>query len=208
MLDERAERQRGEEAERANEDRSADQHEDTCPYDRPNPQCDQVGQGQGAIEAVIRILGIREDLGERTEFLDHAYKELEIPPAADGGFIMEPHALHIWPRGHYMCIALPNDERTFTVTLFMPHAGAYPSFAGVQSADDAQALFERDFVEAERAAYMETCVEDDEIALRMDAGRRALMERGTSEVGPYQSPMEDGMQHFHEFLRAKLELDL
>jgi choline monooxygenase len=70
------------------------------------------------------------------------------------------------------------------------------------------ALFERDFVEAERAAYMETCVEDDEIALRMDAGRRALMERGTSEVGPYQSPMEDGMQHFHEFLRAKLELDL
>jgi choline monooxygenase len=69
------------------------------------------------------------------------------------------------------------------------------------------ALFEREFVEAERAAYMETCVEDDEIALRMDAGRRALMERGTSEVGPYQSPMEDGMQHFHEFLRRELDLN-
>jgi len=67
-------------------------------------------------------------------------------------------------------------------------------------------LFERAFVEAERAAYMETCAEDDEIALRMDAGRRALLERGTSEVGPYQSPMEDGMQHFHEFLRRELEL--
>jgi len=66
-------------------------------------------------------------------------------------------------------------------------------------------LFEREFVEAERAAYMETCAEDDEIALRMDAGRRALLERGTSEVGPYQSPMEDGMQHFHEFLRAELD---
>ena len=64
-------------------------------------------------------------------------------------------------------------------------------------------LFERDFVAAERAAYMETCVEDDEIALRMDAGRRALLERGVSEVGPYQSPMEDGMQHFHEWLRAE-----
>ncbi|MFO1199526.1 MAG: aromatic ring-hydroxylating dioxygenase subunit alpha [Burkholderiaceae bacterium] len=62
-------------------------------------------------------------------------------------------------------------------------------------------LFEREFIEAERAAYMETCIEDDEIALRMDAGRRALMMRGTSEVGPYQSPMEDGMQHFHEFYR-------
>ena len=67
-------------------------------------------------------------------------------------------------------------------------------------------LFEREFVEAERAAYMETCREDDEIALRMDAGRLALMERGTSEEGPYQSPMEDGMQHFHEFLRSRLAL--
>ncbi len=68
------------------------------------------------------------------------------------------------------------------------------------------ALFEREMVEAERAAYMETCVEDDEIALRMDAGRRILMERGTSEVGPYQSPMEDGMQHFHEWYRRKIQL--
>lgn len=61
--------------------------------------------------------------------------------------------------------------------------------------------FEREFVEAQQAAYMETCVEDDEIALRMDAGRRALLERGDNEVGPYQSPMEDGMQHFHEWYR-------
>ncbi len=60
-------------------------------------------------------------------------------------------------------------------------------------------LFEREFIEAERQAYMETCIEDDEIALRMDAGRRILRDRGTSEVGPYQSPMEDGMQHFHEW---------
>jgi choline monooxygenase len=66
------------------------------------------------------------------------------------------------------------------------------------------ALFEREFIEAERAAYMETAREDDEIAERMDAGRRALMERGESQVGPYQSPMEDGMQHFHEFLRREL----
>ncbi|TXL68235.1 aromatic ring-hydroxylating oxygenase subunit alpha [Zeimonas arvi] len=65
-------------------------------------------------------------------------------------------------------------------------------------------LFEREFVEAERAAYMETAVEDDEIALRMDAGRRALFDRGENQAGPYQSPMEDGMQHFHEFLRRQL----
>ena len=64
--------------------------------------------------------------------------------------------------------------------------------------------FEREFVEAQRAAYMETCIEDDEIAERMDAGRKALMQRGDNEVGPYQSPMEDGMQHFHEWYRGKL----
>jgi choline monooxygenase len=68
------------------------------------------------------------------------------------------------------------------------------------------ALFEREYVQAQQAAYMETCVEDDEIALRMDAGREALMRRGDNEVGPYQSPMEDGMQHFHEWYRRKMAL--
>ena len=66
------------------------------------------------------------------------------------------------------------------------------------------ALFEREFVEAEQAAYMETTIEDDEIAQRMDAGRRALLEQGRNEVGPYQSPLEDGLRHFHEFLRQEM----
>ena len=64
--------------------------------------------------------------------------------------------------------------------------------------------FEREFVEAQQAAYMETCIEDDEIAERMDAGRKALLMRGDNEVGPYQSPMEDGMQHFHEWYRHQM----
>ena len=66
------------------------------------------------------------------------------------------------------------------------------------------AAFEREFVEAQRAAYMETCTEDDEIAERMDAGRAALLARGDNEVGPYQSPMEDGMQHFHGWYRKAM----
>ncbi|QEL64272.1 putative iron-sulfur protein [Oryzomicrobium terrae] len=61
--------------------------------------------------------------------------------------------------------------------------------------------FEREFIEAEQAAYMETAIEDDDIGERMDRGRYALMKEGRNEVGPYQSPMEDGMQHFHEFYR-------
>ncbi|MEP7063523.1 MAG: aromatic ring-hydroxylating dioxygenase subunit alpha [Betaproteobacteria bacterium] len=66
------------------------------------------------------------------------------------------------------------------------------------------ALFEREFVDAERAAYAETAREDDEIAERMDAGRRALYVAGRSEIGPYQSPMEDGMRHFHQFYRQQM----
>ena len=69
------------------------------------------------------------------------------------------------------------------------------------------AAFEREYVQTQQAAYMETCVEDDEIALRMDAGREALMRRGDNEAGPYQSPMEDGMQHFHEWYQRKLGAD-
>ena len=65
--------------------------------------------------------------------------------------------------------------------------------------------FEREFVEAQQAAYMETCIEDDEIAERMDAGRKALLARGDNEVGPYQSPMEDGMQHFPEGYRRQVK---
>jgi kynurenine 3-monooxygenase len=62
-------------------------------------------------------------------------------------FAIEPHALHIWPRGNYMCIALPNAEGSFTVTLFLPSEGD-PSFATVDSAAAARALFERDFADA------------------------------------------------------------
>jgi choline monooxygenase len=67
------------------------------------------------------------------------------------------------------------------------------------------AFFEREFVEAEQAAYRETAVEDAEIIARMTAGRRALLQQGLNECGPYQSPLEDGMRHFHEFVRRELE---
>jgi len=69
------------------------------------------------------------------------------------------------------------------------------------------AAFEPEFVKAQQAAYMETAVEDDEIAERMDAGRRALMMRGVDESGPYQSPMEDGMLHFHAWYRRMMSLE-
>jgi len=100
----------------------------------------------GAGSALRAAMAQTLDLGERFEPLDHSYKELEIPPV-EGRFAMEPNALHIWPRGNYMCIALPNAESSFTVTLFLPNHGD-PSFDTIDSVAAARALFERDFADA------------------------------------------------------------
>lgn len=56
-------------------------------------------------------------------FLEHGYKELHIPPAPDGDFLMEKNALHIWPRHKFMMIALPNFDGSFTCTLFLANKG-------------------------------------------------------------------------------------
>jgi len=112
----------------------------------PHPFHALIG-ADGAGSTLRSEMGRRATLGERTEFLGHGYKELEIPPTIDGDFQLEANALHIWPRGGYMCIALPNDERTFTVTLFLPNEGD-PSFETVQDGAHARALFARDFADA------------------------------------------------------------
>ncbi|MDH4189152.1 MAG: aromatic ring-hydroxylating dioxygenase subunit alpha [Betaproteobacteria bacterium] len=65
-------------------------------------------------------------------------------------------------------------------------------------------LFEREFIDSQQEAYIETAVEDGDLCSRMDRGRRALWEQGLNDAGPYQSPMEDTEVHFHEWLRAKL----
>jgi kynurenine 3-monooxygenase len=101
------------------------------------------GAGSGVRAAMARVA----DLGERFEPLGHGYKELEVPPAPDGGWLLDANALHIWPRGGYMCIALPNTERTFTVTLFLPMDGD-PSFATLPDVAAARALFAREFPDA------------------------------------------------------------
>jgi kynurenine 3-monooxygenase len=67
------------------------------------------------------------------EQLDHGYKELTIPAGATGEYRMTPDALHVWPRGGYMLIALPNDDGSFTATLFLPKRGAV-SFESLDSA--------------------------------------------------------------------------
>jgi len=101
----------------------------------------------GAGSGVRTALKNKNHLTERFESLGHSYKELEIPPDAAGKFQIEANALHIWPRGGYMCIALPNTEKTFTVTLFLPNEGN-PSFATLPDLAAARKFFEDDFADA------------------------------------------------------------
>ncbi|MGN6312358.1 MAG: FAD-dependent oxidoreductase [Rhodanobacteraceae bacterium] len=112
----------------------------------------------GAGSALRAAMSRETDLHERVEPLGHGYKELKIPPGVEAPFAIEPHALHIWPRGHYMCIALPNAQGNFTVTLFLPNAGPHPSFATLPDVKTARALFEEQFADA--LALMPTFDED------------------------------------------------
>ena len=79
-------------------------------------------------------------------YIEHGYKELSIP-AKDGEFALEPHALHIWPRGGYMLIALPNYNKSFTCTLFLPYEGK-ESFAELDSPARVTRFFEECFPDA------------------------------------------------------------
>ena len=70
------------------------------------------------------------------------------------------------------------------------------------------ALFEAEFIEAQQAAYNETAIEDREICERMHEGHRALFAQGLDARGPYQYPMETGLEHVHLWLREQLEAHL
>lgn len=83
----------------------------------------------GAYSAVRAAMQRQERFDYSQDYLSHGYKELTIPPGPTGEFRMEPHALHIWPRGSFMMIALPNRDGSFTCTLFWP----FESFAALTS---------------------------------------------------------------------------
>ncbi len=89
---------------------------------------------------------IHNQVSERntTEPLGHGYKELTIPPSQNGEFQIEPEALHIWPRGGYMVIALPNMDKSFTVTLFMPNEGDV-SFQSIDDEQKVLTFFQQEF---------------------------------------------------------------
>ena len=78
------------------------------------------------------------------QYIGHGYKELTIRPTAEGEYRMDHRALHIWPRHTFMMIALPNKDKSFTCTLFMP----FEKFDEVKTQDQVLAFFEREFPDA------------------------------------------------------------
>ena len=90
-------------------------------------------------------------------YLSHGYKELVIPPNADGSHQIDKNCLHIWPRGEFMMIALANLDGSFTVTLFFPMEGEL-SFANIDTAEKVKHFFEKTFPDS--IPVMPTLLED------------------------------------------------
>jgi kynurenine 3-monooxygenase len=116
-------------------------------------QCERQVKAQpvlgadGAGSALRKTLIEQPRVNYAQDYLAYGYKELTIPPGPDGGFQMEPHALHIWPRNTYMLIALPNPDATFTCTLFFPFDGP-DSFASLTTPEAVTAFFAVHFPDA------------------------------------------------------------
>ncbi|RNI30195.1 FAD-dependent monooxygenase [Rufibacter immobilis] len=110
-------------------------------------QPDVIFAADGAFSMVRLSLQKTDRFNYEQSYLDYGYKELTIPPAADGNWQLEKNALHIWPRGQYMMIALPNIDGSFTCTLFFPYAGE-PSFKSLQTSAQLEAFFKEVFPDA------------------------------------------------------------
>ncbi|QIX61400.1 FAD-dependent monooxygenase [Hymenobacter sp. BT18] len=111
----------------------------------------------GAYSAVRGALQKTDRFDYSQSYLEYGYKELNIAAGPEGTWQLEKHALHIWPRGQYMMIALPNLDGTFTCTLFFPYEGPH-SFAALQTEEQVRAFFEEVFPDA--TPLMPELVED------------------------------------------------
>ncbi len=100
--------------------------------------------GGSRVRHALQSAGLIEVLEQD---LAHGYKELTIPPRADGSFALAPEALHIWPRGSFMLIALPNTDASFTATLFLANHGS-PGFKGLQGEAAVEEFLQSQFPDA------------------------------------------------------------
>jgi len=120
-------------------------------------QSDLIFSSDGAYSAGRLNLMLTDRYNYSQHYLEHGYKELSIPASADGKHQLEKNCLHIWPRGGYMLIALPNMDGSFTCTLFFPFNGN-PSFAMLDSKEKVKKFFNEIFPDA--VPLMPTLEED------------------------------------------------
>lgn len=118
---------------------------------------DLIIGADGAFSAVRGSFQFTDRFDYEQDYIDHGYKELHIPPGANGSFQLEKNYLHIWPRESFMMIALPNPDGSFTCTLFFPFDGN-PSFGMLQTNADVEKFFEETFPDAKR--LMPSLLED------------------------------------------------
>ena len=111
----------------------------------------------GAFSAVRSAMQFTDRFNYSQFYLEHGYKELEIPAGRDGGYVLEKNALHIWPRESFMMIALPNPDATFTCTLFFPFEGEQ-SFSTLTDDKKVESFFRKTFPDA--IAHMPRLLED------------------------------------------------
>ena len=109
---------------------------------------DRLFGADGAHSAVRSQLQRSRRFDFEQEYLDQAYKELSVAPAADGGWALEGNVIHIWPRSHYMLIGFPNRDYSFTLSLHMPYEGAEPAFSSLRTPNDLRELFHTSFPDA------------------------------------------------------------
>ena len=107
---------------------------------------DAIIGADGAFSVVRRAMQARDGFDYSQDYLSHSYKELSIPPV-DGEFALDPNALHIWPRGSSMMIALPNLDNSFTATLFWPRKGP-GSFEDIDTPEKARRYFDDNYPDA------------------------------------------------------------
>ena len=101
--------------------------------------------GADGVFSIVRGMMQRTNrFNYQQQYIEHGYKELTIPAGADGNWKIEKNALHIWPRGNFMFIALPNIDGTFTGTLFFPYEGEV-SFEKIKTEAGAEAFFKEYF---------------------------------------------------------------
>jgi kynurenine 3-monooxygenase len=108
---------------------------------------DRVIAADGAGSPCRRSMAAAYSIAVQEDLLPHGYKELTVPADLSGNHQFDPHALHVWPRGGFMLIALPNTDGSFTVTLFLPLTGK-TSFASLDNPRSIRAFFEAHFADA------------------------------------------------------------